>query len=326
MRYSISTLYLHLLLVTLFATGLGEAQSPGQIVGRWDLVVVGTDAPYSSWLEVTAGPSGELRGRFVGRFGSVRPIPELSFADGTLSFRLPRQFEARREDLVFSGKLENGRLSGTTIGEDGMTLTWTGVPAPPLQRETAPRWGKPVALFNGRDLSGWRPRSSRYPGCWLVEDGALTNGGAGGRSCVDIISEAKFRDFRIKLEFKMAEPSANGGQPSNSGVYLRGRYEVQIQDDFGQPAESHGAGGLYGFITPTTNAIRRAGEWQTYEITLLGRQLTVVLNGKTIIDRAEIPGITGGALDSDEGAPGPIMLQGDHGRVWFRNVVVTEAK
>lgn len=326
MRYSIFTLHLNLVLVMFIATGLGRAQSPSPIIGRWDLVVAGTDAPYSSWLEITADPAGDLRGRFVGRFGSVRPIPELSFSGGTLNFRLPRQFESRREDLVFTGKLENGQLSGTTIGEDGRTLTWTGVAAPSLRRETAPRWEKPVALFNGRDLTGWRLRSSRNPGCWAVEDGSLTNSSTGGRSCVDIISEAKFRDFRLKLEFKMAEPAANGGQPSNSGVYLRGRYEVQIQDDFGKPAESHGAGGLYGFLTPTSNAIRRAGEWQTYEITLIGRQLTVVLNGKTIIDREEIPGITGGAIDSDEGAPGPIMLQGDHGRVWFRNVVVTAAK
>lgn len=146
------------------------------------------------------------------------------------------------------------------------------------------------------------------------------------KGCVDIISEAKFMDFKLKLEFKMAEPAVNGGQRSNSGVYLRGRYEVQIQDDFGKPAESHGAGGVYGFLTPTSNAIRKAGEWQTYEMTIIGRQLTVVLNGTTIIDRQEIPGITGGAIDSAEGTPGSIMLQGDHGKVWFRNVVLTEAR
>jgi hypothetical protein len=124
----------------------------------------------------------------------------------------------------------------------------------------------------------------------------------------------------------MADPAVNGGQRSNSGVYLRGRYEVQIQDDFGKPAESHGAGGLYGFLTPTTNAIKPAGEWQTYDITFIGRQLTVVLNGQTIIDRQEIPGVTGGAIDSAEGTPGPIMLQGDHGKVWFKNIVITPAK
>lgn len=324
----LSLLSLNLIVIFVALSGLGRAQSTSPILGRWDLVVAGTDAPYSSWLEVTAEPGGRLNGRFVGRFGSVRPIPEIHFADGTLNFRLPRQFEARSEDLVFTAKLESGRLSGTTIGEDGKTLTWTALPAPPLPALKNQTWGRPISLFNGRDLTGWRLRSSSNPGCWVVEDGALTNFGrnTGGRSCVDIISEAKFRDFKLKLEFKMAEPAANGGQPSNSGIYLRGRYEVQIQDDFGKPAESHGAGGLYGFIDPAINAIRPAGEWQSCEITLLGRELTVILNGKTIIERREIPGITGGAIDSDEGAAGPIMLQGDHGRVWFRNVTLSEAK
>ena len=186
----------------------------------------------------------------------------------------------------------------------------------------SPKWGAPVQLLNGRDLKGWKLRAEKNPGCWTIEDGAMTN----SKGCVDIISDAKFMDFKVRLEFKMAEPAVNGGQRSNSGIYLRGRYEVQIQDDFGKPAESHGAGGLYGFLTPTANAIRKAGEWQTYEITLIGRQLTVVLNGKTIIDRQEIPGITGGAIDSAEGTPGPLMLQGDHGKVWFRNIVVTPVK
>lgn len=321
MRQKISGLF-SLAFIIITSPLIAAAQGGNPVAGRWDLVVQGTDAPYTSWLEVTSDAAGRLNGRFVGRFGSVRPIKELSFDQGTLNFQLPRQFEARAADLVFTGKLENGRLSGTTIGEDGKTLTWTGVPAPALPARQKLAFGKPVQLFNGRDLRGWQLRSSKNPGCWSVEDGALTN----SKGCVDIVSEAKFMDFRLKLEFRMAEPAVNGGQRSNSGVYLRGRYEVQIQDDFGKPAESHGAGGLYGFLTPTSNAIRQAGEWQTYEITLIGRQLTVVLNGKTIIDRQEIPGITGGAIDSAEGTPGPIMLQGDHGKVWFRNVVLTEVK
>jgi len=321
MRQKISGLF-SLAFIIITSPLIAAAQGGNPVAGRWDLVVQGTDAPYTSWLEVTSDAAGRLNGRFVGRFGSVRPIKELSFDQGTLNFQLPRQFEARAADLVFTGKLENGRLSGTTIGEDGKTLTWTGVPAPALPARQKLAFGKPVQLFNGRDLRGWQLRSSKNPGCWSVEDGALTN----SKGCVDIVSEAKFMDFRLKLEFRMAEPAVNGGQRSNSGVYLRGRYEVQIQDDFGKPAESHGAGGLYGFLTPTSNAIRQAGEWQTYEITLIGRQLTVVLNGKTIIDRQEIPGITGGAIDSAEGTPGPIMLQGDHGKVWFRNVVLTELK
>ncbi|HEY9231195.1 MAG TPA: DUF1080 domain-containing protein, partial [Blastocatellia bacterium] len=135
----------------------------------------------------------------------------------------------------------------------------------------------------------------------------------------DIITEQKFTDFKLHLEFNIVAES-------NSGVYLRGRHEVQIEDSFGKATDSLRMGGVYGFLCPAVNASGRPGEWQTYDITLIGRRVTVILNGKTIIDNAEIPGITGGALDSDEGAPGPLMLQGDHGKVMFRNIVLTPAQ
>ena len=106
---------------------------------------------------------------------------------------------------------------------------------------------------------------------------------------------------------------------------MRGRYEVQIYDDYGQPVSKHGNGALYSRIIPTTNASLKPGDWQTFDITLIGRQVTIVLNGQTVISNQAIPGITGGALDSDEGAPGPILLQGDHGPVEFRNIVLTPA-
>jgi len=284
------------------------------IVGRWDLTVQGTDAPYSSWLEVTDA-GGKLQGRFVGRFGSARPIREIEFNNGKLKFVLPPQYEKMKVDLVFEGALASAKLEGATNGEDGATLKWSGVRAPALKPMANPKWGQPIQLFNGKDVTGWKLRSEKGKGCWSVEDGAMTN----SQGCVDIITEQKFRDFKLSLEFKLVEKS-------NSGVYLRGRYEAQIEDNFGKPPESHGIGGLYGFLTPKVNASKKAGEWQKYEITLLGRQLTVVLNGQTVIDKEEIPGITGGALDSAEGTPGPIMLQGDHGKVWFRNVVLTPAK
>jgi hypothetical protein len=308
------------LMLTLISTQprLAGAQEHGHhqaILGRWDLTVEGTDAPYSSWLEVTPGAGENLSGRFVGRFGSVRPIAKIEFKDGNLIFSLPPQYEKRKDDLVFKGRLTGHRLAGTTVGEEGQTLKWTGVNAPELKPPAKPSWGKPMQLFNGRDLTGWRLREEKGKGCWSVEEGALTN----NVPCVDLISEQKFKDFKLSLEFKLVEKS-------NSGVYLRGRYEAQIQDDYGKEPESHNIGGLYGFLTPTANAAKKAGEWQTYELTLLGRQLTVVLNGQTVIDRQEIPGPTGGALESDEGAPGPLMLQGDHGKVWFRNVVLTPAK
>jgi hypothetical protein len=292
----------------------GGAQNASAIIGRWDLTVQGANAPYASWLEVTS-EGAKLAGRFVGRFGSARPIKQIEFRDGKLKFSLSPQYERMKVDLVFEGKLTGGRLEGVTNGEDGSRLKWSGARAPTLKPKANPKWGEPIQLFNGKDLSGWRLRSEKGKGCWSVEDGAMTN----SRGCVDLITERKFQDFKLTMEFKLVEQS-------NSGVYLRGRYETQILDDYGKPPEITGMGSVYGFLTPKTNATKKAGEWQKYEITLVGRQLTVVLNGQTLIDKQEIPGVTGGALDSAEGTPGPIMLQGDHGKVWFRNIVLTPAK
>lgn len=109
----------------------------------------------------------------------------------------------------------------------------------------------------------------------------------------------------------------------NSGVYLRGRHEVQIEDPVLGVVASEALGAVYGFLAPSESAGRNAGEWQTFDITLIGRQVTVVLNGREVICKRDIPGITGGALDSDEGSPGPIFLQGDHGPIEYRNIVIT---
>src|SRR5213078_4624803 len=136
----------------------------------------------------------------------------------------------------------------------------------------------------------------------------------------NLVTDGTYGDFKLHVEFKYPP---NG----NSGVYLRGRYEAQIEDSVESRAESTGGlGAIYGFLIPNENAAKGANEWQTYDITLVGRLVTVVLNGKTVVCRQNIPGITGGALDSREGEPGPIMLQGDHGPVEYRNVILTPAR
>lgn len=298
-----------------FLTILGVcAQTASGPVGRWDMTIQAPDGAYPSWLEVSK-EQGTLTGRFVGRFGSARPVPKLEVNGNNLSFSLPVQFEKQSKELVFKGRLKGNKLEGTTESPDGKITPWTAVRAPALRTPTQPRWGNPVELFNGRDLTGWRLRSPKSPNCWSVENGAMTN----GVPCVDIISEQKFMDFKLHVEFNIAEKS-------NSGIYLRGRYEIQLLDDFAKPPSSHGMGSVYGFITPSSNPAKKAGEWQTFDITFLGRSVTVVLNGQTLINNQEISGITGGALDSDEGAPGPIMLQGDHGKIAFRKITVTPAK
>jgi hypothetical protein len=297
----------------------GEEDKPAKLrsplVGRWDMIVQSPEGDYPSWLEVRLSGYRTLVGSFVGQFGSARPIGRVEFENGRLRFSVPPQWEERKDDWHFVGQLEGNTLRGETTDEKGRRVTWTARRAPSLKRTSPPTWGQPIELINGKDLTGWKPRSSGVKNGWIVREGMLVNAEPGN----DLITERKFTDFKLHAEFRYA-------RGSNSGIYLRGRYEVQIEDNYGEEPDSHKIGGIYGFLTPSVNAGKQAGEWQTFDITLVGRVVTVVLNGERVIDRQTIPGITGGALDSDEGAPGPIMLQGDHGPIDFRRVTLTPSE
>jgi hypothetical protein len=249
----------------------------------------------------------------VGRFGSARPIGRVETSGDRLRFVVPPQWEDRKDDIIVEGKLDGERLQGTVTGDKGERLMWTARRAPALKRTEAPRWGKTFELFNGKDLTGWKPQHTAVKNGWAARDGLLVNANPGN----NLMTERKFNDFQLHAEFRYPKGS-------NSGIYLRGRYEVQIEDNYGLEPDSHYIGGVYGFLTPSINPAKKAGEWQEMDIKLIGRIVTIMFNGERIIDRQTIPGITGGALDSDEGAPGPILLQGDHGPIEFRNLVVRE--
>lgn len=289
-----------------------QQRASDAIIGRWNLTLDmdGKEAP--SWLEVKRSGLSTLVGHFVGNEGSARPISKIEFSNGQISFSIPPQWEASRNDLVFEGKLEGSNLSGTIRHPMGNTYSFTGERAPSLVREKDPTWGQTIKLFNGNNLNGWK--ADKTENQWKVENGILVNPESGA----NLISEQKFEDFKLSVEFRYPKGS-------NSGIYLRGRYEVQIEDNAGSPPSSVLFGGVYGFLTPNEMVAKGPDEWQTYEITLIGRRVTIVANGKTIICDQIIPGITGGALDSKEGLPGPIMLQGDHGPVEFRKIDITPA-
>lgn len=283
-------------------------------LGRWDLTLKAPDHEYPSWLEISR-QDGQLKAQMVGRWGNARPLPKVEVANGVLTFVSPKEEEGSKTDLVFQGKLTGKTLSGTVNGPDGNTWHWTGVRAPALTRTSAPKWGKSIRLFNGKDLTGWK-MSAAGPPVWTVRDGLLISPGHGP----ELISDSKFQDFKLHIEF-------NCGKDANSGVYLRGRYETQIETESEAEPPSHHTGGIYGFIAPSPELPRKADTWQTFDITLIGRRVTVVQNGQTIINNQEIPGITGGAVDSHEAMPGPIYLQGsEKGHVAFRNIVITPAE
>ncbi|MFO1499218.1 MAG: DUF1080 domain-containing protein [Verrucomicrobiota bacterium] len=296
-----------------FVTAACAQEGPDlPIVGRWDLTVHRQDGNAPSWLEVRGSGHDTLVGRFVGAFGSARPVGQVFYDRGSVRFSLPPQWEEGNGNIEFSGRLEDGRLSGKLAGPFFGNAPTEGLRAPALKRPSEEvRWGQAVALFNQVDLQGLHPRNASAKNGWIVRDRILINAEPGN----DLVTDQTFTDFRVRAEFRLPKGS-------NSGLYLRGRYEVQIEDSFGLEPEEHMMGSIYGFIAPRNNPARPPSEWQTYEITLVGRRVTVALNGQVVIDRAEIPGITGGALDSREGEPGPLLIQGDHGTVEFRELTV----
>lgn len=308
-----------LLLVGSAGALLGDDEKPGKkelsIVGRWDVTVQTPDGEYPSWFEVRRSGRHTLVGSFVGQFGSARPISRVEFENGTLRFSVPPQWEERKDDLQFVGQFHGEGLVGTTTDDKGRRVAWMASRAPSLKRSHLPAWGEPIELITDKDLTGWMPRSSTVKNGWILRDGILVNATPGN----DLVTEQEFTDFKLHAEFRYPPRS-------NSGIYLRGRYEVQIEDNYGEEPECHKIGGIYGFLTPSVNAAKKAGEWQTLDVTLVGRVVTVLLNGERVIDRQTIPGITGGALDSEEGAPGPIFLQGDHGPIEFRRLTLTPVK
>ncbi len=318
MKQSISFMLLTAFIVLISVSSTKAYYSPfanndaSPIEGRWDITIDldGKNAP--SWLEVRHSGLLTLVGQFVGIGGSARPISRVNFIDGKVSFAIPPQWEPENSDLEVEGTLAGDNITGTMKFSNGKTYNWTGKRAPSLRRNSEPAWGKPIVLFDGKSISEWHTTGENQ---WIAEEGMLRSPKKGS----NLITNKKFTDFKLHIEFRyLAE--------SNSGVYLRGRYEVQVSDSKGQEPLKDLLGAIYGFIAPSEMVAKSPGEWQSYDITLIGRMVSIVANGTTIICNQEIPGITGGALDSNEDEPGPIFLQGDHGPVDYRNIVITPAK
>jgi hypothetical protein len=280
--------------------------------GRWDMTLVMDGKEFPSWLEVEHSGFHTLVGRFVYANGSARPISNVHFDGEKFNFKIPPQWESESRDLEFEGAFTDKGLAGTLVYTDGKKYNWTAVAAPKLKRDGEPVWGEPIVLFNGVDLKGWQATGKNQ---WIVENGVLRSKQSGS----NLMTEMTFTDFKLHIEFRYQKES-------NSGVYLRGRYEIQIDDSKGlDPWVGH-LGAVYGFLTPNEMVAKDPGLWQSYDITLRGRMVTILANNQLVIYNQEIPGITGGAIDSKEGEPGPILLQGDHGPIDYRNIILTPIK
>lgn len=291
-----------------------EVKKAPDVIGRWDITMEKDGKMQPSWLEVQKSGFHTMIGRFTYAFGSARPIAEVKSENGKYTFSIPPQWEPGTRNMDFEFKANGDAIKGTMVYTDGKTYSFTGVRAPELLPTKAPVWGTPVKLFNGKDTKGWHTDGKNQ---WVVENGILRSKQSGA----NLITDQKFKNFKLHIEFRYQ-------RGSNSGVYLRGRYETQIIDTkTGDPEPlMNQFSSIYGFMQPNRMMAKNAGEWQSYDITLVGRVVTIVANGKEVICQQVIPGITGGALDSNEGEPGPLMLQGDHGPIDYRNIVITPAK
>lgn len=279
--------------------------SANPLVGRWDFNLTTPGGTRAAWLGISE-KDGQLAVWFQPTGGNVYEVKNFK-ADGahlTITFSPTESWQ-----LEAAG----GKLSG--VGKRGSnTLQLTGLRSPELKRAAPKAWTKPEPLFNGRNLDGWAPIGNPADSHWTVQDGLLVNTSHGA----NLKSTRVFDDFKVHYE-------VNCPDDGNSGFYLRGRYEVQIEYEplTSNPVERR-IGSVYGRIAPNPELPRTPGKWETFDVTLVGRIVTVVRNGVTIIDHKEIEGITGGALDANEGQPGPFYIQGDHtGGLKFRNITVS---
>jgi hypothetical protein len=298
------------LLIPALAQGAG---SP--FAGRWDMTVTAANETYPGWLQLTE-KDGKTEVMVQPRSGHVRPA-KFSMQGSRLLVTVTERSE-RGPGIQWELTANGDRLSGIQKMGD-RTADVAGVRAPGLKHAMPAAWNQPEPIFNGKDLSGWEPLGSgdHAKNNWSAKDGVLVNleGGA------NLKTSRTFQNFKLHVEFSCPDSG-------NSGIYLRGRYEVQIacgSRPTANPVQALGA--VYGYLAPAKQAAIRPGEWQAYDITLVGRMVTVVLNGVTLIDHQEIPGVTGGALDSNEGEPGPFYIQGDHtGGIRFRYITVALPK
>jgi Domain of Unknown Function (DUF1080) len=305
----------HFLLVCglLVFSALTSAAQTKLFLGRWDINVTTSREVYPQWMEVKDENGYSIR--IQPRGGAVRPATGSEWKGAFFVITLVPKVGERPEILWELSMPDGKTFNGVQKTGGVIDAKIVGVRAPSLDREMPKAWTRPEKLFNGKDLSGWEPIANRRPSHWVAKDGELVNTESGA----NLKSTRKFDDFKLHIEFNCPEHG-------NSGLYLRGRYEIQIGTEGGK-LPSHEMGAIYGFHAPAKEVPPRPDEWQTYDVTLVGRHVTVIHNGVTIHDNQEIEGITGGALDSNEEEPGPFFLQGDHkGLLRFRNITISVPK
>jgi hypothetical protein len=301
-----------ILVAALLAPAYAQKKS-SPLLGRWDFNLPSRDGNRAAWLGITE-KDGALDVWYQPTGGNVYQLKDVK-ADGAHLTLALSAASGNRPATTWELDAAGDKLTGVQKqGEKTMPLA--GVRAPELKRKEPKAWTTPEPLFNGKDLTGWEPIGDAKNSHWGVKDGLLVNKEHGA----NLKTTRKFEDFKVHYEVKCPDDG-------NSGFYLRGRYEAQIEYEplTSNPPERR-IGSIYGRITPK-DMPRTPGQWETFDVTLVGRTVTIVRNGVTTIDHQVIDGITGGALDANEAEPGPFYIQGDHtGGLEFRNITVSVPK
>jgi 3-keto-disaccharide hydrolase len=287
---------------------IAPAQTGNPFLGRWDITVTTGRDTYPDWMEIMQTDcclAAIIQPRAGGRIGNAELKREGSHL--TVKFR---------GNTVWELTSASGQLNGVIKQNDKETGKLVAVPAPALYRPMPKAWTDPEPIFNGKDLTGWEPMNPPN-NHWAAQNGELVNEAKGS----NLKTTRKFNDFKLHIEY-------NCPADGNSGIYLRGRYEVQVEYEAVDANDRlHSIGSIYSSLAPAVDLPRTPGKWETFDITLVGRTVTIVRNGVKTIDQKQIPGITGGALDSNEGEPGPMYLQGDHtGGMKYRNITISVPK
>ena len=275
-------------------------------VGRWDFNITQSNGKQAAvWLGIQE-KAGGLDIWYQPTGGNVFQVPDYKVSGTHLTLNI-------KHDSSIDLDAKDGKLVGT-LEHGGGSIELTGLPAPALKGHEPKAWTKPVKLFDSKDLSGWTPIGDTANNHWVVQDGELLNEKHGA----NLKSNEKFTDFKVHFE-------VNCPEDANSGFYLRGRYELQLEyEKAGTEPPERSMGAIYGRLAPSPMLPRKPGEWESFDVTLVGRTVTVVRDGTLTIDHKEIDGITGGALDANEGEPGSFYIQGDHtGGLKFRDITVS---
>lgn len=295
------------------------------VIGNWSAKLPFDKMPAASFI-FTREADGSAKALVLYRWGSPMYCSDVKIEGNSFSLRHPY-------GQAFEGEVIGGRMFARIASCDKKTgkvkSSWQpfeGFRNPPVPCGVSTddaSFGEPIDILKD-GLGGFEGMAGgKMETTWSFKDGVLSNRvmGPDGKKIHGANIMTKRNDFYdFKLDYDVRVP-----KDANSGMYLRGRFEIQTLDSYGKELDEHHMAAYYGRVKPVVAAEKPAGEWQHVTVVLYKRRLTVTLNGKRIIDSAPLVGVTGGAIDADLFKAGPLYIQGDHSDADYRNIVLRPA-